>query len=277
MWELRELTFDWAQNWVADMKRIHNLAPSTIRARVGALARCLDWVVAKADIPLNPLRLLKRGFSTYTDDDTTAATAAGGVQKASAERDRRLESDEEAHIRYVLAGNKPQGRQRPLELQHAEALQLTFGLALETAMRLSEMYTLTLDQIDLQGRTIYLDKTKNGSKRQVPLSSVAMGLLKAYVPSVTGEWLFPWWSGERNQEEMKRVSALLSWQFARIFSTAGCGDLRFHGLRHEATAQLYERTKLTDLQIAKITGHKDIRMLARYANLRASNLAEALW
>jgi hypothetical protein len=53
------------------MKREFNLAPSTIRHRAGALARCFDWMVRKhADIMAqNPLRLLKRGFSTYSDED----------------------------------------------------------------------------------------------------------------------------------------------------------------------------------------------------------------
>ena len=60
-------------------------------------------------------------------------------------------------------------------------------------------------------------------------------------------------------------------------TAAGCPDLRFHDLRHEATSRLFERTNLSDLQIAKITGHKDPRMLARYANLRGSDLAGALW
>jgi hypothetical protein len=47
------------------------LAPSTIRHRYGALARCFDWMVRKhADIiAQNPLRLLKRGFSTYSEED----------------------------------------------------------------------------------------------------------------------------------------------------------------------------------------------------------------
>lgn len=276
-WELRGLTFDWALGWVTDMKRVQNLAPSTIRARVGALARCLDWLVAKGELPLNPLRQLKRGFSTYTEDDARDVAATGGAVKDSAGRDRRLVEGEEARIRAILAGEKPVGRQRPLALLHAEALQLLFDLALETAMRLSEMYTLTVDQIDLAQRTVFLDKTKNGDKRQVPLSSVAVRLLEAYLPVLAGERLFPWWSGDRSAEEMKRATSLLSRQYARIFDAAGCTGLHFHDLRHEATARLYERTRLTDLQIAKITGHKDIRMLSRYANLRASNLAEALW
>jgi len=34
---------------------------------------------------------------------------------------------------------------------------------------------------------------------------------------------------------------------------------------------------MTDLQIAKISGHKDLRSLSRYANLRGSDLSEMLW
>jgi hypothetical protein len=35
--------YAWGENWVADMKRVRNLSPSTIRHYVGALARCMDW------------------------------------------------------------------------------------------------------------------------------------------------------------------------------------------------------------------------------------------
>jgi hypothetical protein len=34
---------------------------------------------------------------------------------------------------------------------------------------------------------------------------------------------------------------------------------------------------LSDVLIAKITGHKDLRMLQRYASLRGSDLALHLW
>ena len=34
---------------------------------------------------------------------------------------------------------------------------------------------------------------------------------------------------------------------------------------------------MTDLEIASITGHKNLRMLQRYANLRGSTLANKLW
>jgi len=143
---------------------------------------------------------------------------------------------------------------------------------------MSEMYTLTVDQVDLERRTIFLDKTKNGDKRQVPITTVLRKLLKAYLRDRAPEApVFPWWNGERTRAEMRRCTGQLSRQFARIFEAAGCAGLHFHDLRHEATARIYERTRLTDMQIAKITGHKNLASLRRYANLRGTNLAEAMW
>ena len=49
---------------------------------------------------------------------------------------------------------------------------MMFDMALETAMRMREIYTLTRDQVSLSKATIFLEKTKNGDKRQVPISSV---------------------------------------------------------------------------------------------------------
>lgn len=37
------------------------------------------------------------------------------------------------------------------------------------------------------------------------------------------------------------------------------------------------RKGYSDVQIARITGHRDPRMLLRYASLRGSDLAQALW
>jgi integrase len=76
---------------------------------------------------------------------------------------------------------------------------------------------------------------------------------------------------------LRRTSSKLSGRWRTVARLAKCHDLHFHDLRHEATSRIYERTTLTDLQIAKITGHKDLKSLQRYANLRASSLAERLW
>lgn len=53
-----------------------------------------------------------------------------------------------------------------------------FDIALETGMRMREIFTLTKDQVSLEQRTIFLDKSKNGDKRQVPITSVLFKLLE---------------------------------------------------------------------------------------------------
>ena len=52
-------------------------------------------------------------------------------------------------------------------------------------------------------------------------------------------------------------------------------DLHFHDLRHEATSRFFEKG-LNVMEVATITGHKDLRMLQRYTHLRASDIATKL-
>jgi integrase len=265
------LNYEWAEAWVRDMKRADHLAPSTIRHRHGALARCFDWMTRKhADImPVNPLRLLKRGFSTYTDADTGALALAGLEPRFDQYRDRRLHEGEEEKILECLAG-WPDGK-------------TLFHLAVNTAMRLRECYTLQLDQLQLARRTITLERTKNGDTRQVPLPTTVVSILSDYISesrdaiNARAGRLFPFWYGDLDESVLDKVTSDLSAKFARVFDAASCGDLHFHDLRHEATCRLFERTKLSDTLIAKITGHRDPRMLKRYASLRGSDLAEYLW
>jgi len=275
---LSDLTFVWAQAWVTRMKRIDNLAPDTIRKHVGALARALDWLAAQGEVPFNPLRLLPKGYASYSPGDANAVLATNGKHKKDTERDRRLEPNEEAEVRRLLAGGKPNKRQRALELNHSSAVNLLFDMALESAMRMREMFTLSVKQVDLSRRTVFLDKTKNGDKRQVPISSVLLAVLEPYIAALDpDDQMFPWWNGALERKELARTTSLLSRQYSHIFDAAECSDVHFHDLRHEATSRLFERTSLSDMEIAKITGHKSMAMLKRYANLRGSDLAARLW
>lgn len=251
----RDLTVSWADAWVRRLKRERRLAPGTIRKHVGAVSRALNWAVRTELIAGNPLASLPNGYSRYTDDDAAAA----GQRRIDTARDRRPTAAELDRLFAVL--------QDPAE-------RLLVTLALETAMRLSELYTLQVEQIDLTQRTAFLARTKNGSQRQVPLSTPACTALAEYLDGRTTGTVLPYWSpGDPRRPTSTRLSA---W-WRRRCREAQIHDLTFHDLRHEATSRLFERTRLTDLQIAKITGHKDPRMLARYANLRGSDLADQLW
>ena len=63
--------------------------------------------------------------------------------------------------------------------------------------------------------------------------------------------------------------------FIRAARNARIDDFHFHDLRHEATTRLFERG-LNIMEVATITGHKDLRMLRRYTHLKAEDLAKKL-
>ncbi|MBB3014215.1 site-specific integrase [Cupriavidus alkaliphilus] len=278
---LRKINAAWVDERISAMKRVEKLAPASIRARIGALARATDWGMRKEILvmPDHPFRTLPDGYAQYSKSDTAAA----GVKRQDIERDRRLEAGEYERILELIDGGVLARKQRPLTLEYPKAHRALFVLAVESAMRLSEMYTLSIDQVDLRKRTVFLDKTKNGDKRQVPLSSVALALLREHLPEreIPAEHppdlVFPWWNGDASPKARAKTSDYLSKRFDDIFRQAGCVGLKFHDLRHEAVSRLFEKTTLAESQIMKISGHKTHRMMMRYANLRGSDLAAALW
>ena len=71
------------------MKSIEKLAPSTIRARVGALARCTDWGMRKGYLvmPDHPLRTLPDGRIAGADAHVDHAVAAEDQARSVAAHD----------------------------------------------------------------------------------------------------------------------------------------------------------------------------------------------
>ena len=63
--------------------------------------------------------------------------------------------------------------------------------------------------------------------------------------------------------------------FIRAAKRAKLDDFHFHDLRHEATTRFFE-LGLDIIEVATITGHKDLRMLRRYTHLHAEELAKKL-
>lgn len=135
--------------------------------------------------------------------------------------------------------------------------------ALETAMRQGEIVRLRWQHVSMARRTAFLPETKNGQPRTVPLSSVAVEVLKALPRSIHGE-VFP----GVTTEAVKKA-------FIRATRRAKIEDFHFHDLRHEATTRLFERG-LNIIEVSSITGHEDLQMLRRYTHLRAEDLAKKL-
>jgi len=165
-------------------------------------------------------------------------------------RDRRPNPEELERL-AVSAGN---------DLTHSTARAFqAFLFAIETAMRAGEIVGLQWDHIDLARRTCHLNKTKNGTARDVPLSSEAVRLLRAmpHADPVFG-----------------LSSAHLDALWRKIRARAGITGLTFHDSRHEAITRLSR--KLDVLALARTVGHRNIGMLQTYYNETAEDLAKRL-
>ncbi|REE19465.1 site-specific recombinase XerD [Paraburkholderia sp. BL27I4N3] len=223
-------------------QRLQAVSGSTARKEMQVMALVIDharrdWGVYLAE---NPVRMVR-------------------LPKENAARERRLRPGEEAVLlTECRAARAPY-------LEHAVIV------AIETAMRQSEMLALTWDRIDLEKRVVRLAATKNGEPRPVPLTRRAVAALAAMKLVRVYEW-----TKHNTDGPFRWVGAtVIRHAFMRARDKAGMPDLRFHDLRHEATSRLFEKG-LNTMEVASITGHKTLSMLRRYSHLSMDHLLSKL-
>ena len=191
--------------------------------------------------------------------------------------------------------------ERVARASKSRLLPLIVIIAVETAMRRSEIAALCWEHVDFVRRVAHLPRTKNGSPRDVPLSSKAVAALLVLQNlrdkdcRSTQETHNADTSRQIDQSSYcvigMRCDAITraferSVKRARIAYEDECRvqskpidknfliDLRFHDLRHEATSRLANIFPMHEL--TKITGHKDPKMLMRYYHPDAEYLAKKL-
>lgn len=136
-------------------------------------------------------------------------------------------------------------------------------LALETAMRQGEILKLRWEHLNLKTRVAHLPETKNGTKRDVPLSVMARDSLIRLGVRTEGDVFGYTGAGLKS-----------TWRFMLV--KLGIEDLHFHDLRHEAISRLFELGSLDMMEVAAISGHKSLAMLKRYTHLKAQRLVRKL-
>ena len=149
----------------------------------------------------------------------------------------RILSDQE--IELVLAG---------VSEPHRDAIML----ALDTGMRLGEIYRLRPENADMRADMIHLSETKNLKARSVPMTSRAKKILRRRFRKNKGR-LFAYASvnslGQKFGNERKRIEGVPPW--------------RFHDLRHCFCTALL-RKGVDPFTVMKLSGHSDIAMVTRY-------------
>lgn len=175
----------------------------------------------------------------------------------SAPRDRLYTGDE--IDRLCLALGFDPGTTEPAETT-SQRIAVAFLFAIETAMRAGEICALMPQ--DVAGRVATLQQTKNGTKRQVPLSARAGQLLKQLPPPADGGTIFG------------LTAASLDALFRKARQRALVFGATFHDTRHLAITRLAK--KLGVLDLARMVGHRDLRQLQVYYNESASDMAPRL-
>jgi len=285
---LSQVTTIWADQWVCKMKQESNLAPSTLRKRVESLARAIDEHV-RLTTPeggvrlISPLRLLPKGYSIYKEADAKVLEKANKKSKRDVSRDRRMEPDEAARIKAVLNGGKRDDRQRPLPVD--PAFKLLHELIVDTGLRLSEAYTLRVEQYDIAKALLNVEGSKGWAgvikPRVVPLIPSLRVLLSGWCKDMkASELIFPYWDGTK--EDKKGTTSRLSHRFTSLYEYAKTPDFREHDLRHESTCRWVTMRSpsghwiFSEVEICKIMGWTDMRMMLRYASLRGEDWSSRL-
>jgi integrase len=135
-------------------------------------------------------------------------------------------------------------------------------IALETGMRRGEIMNMKWTDVDLVQRRIYLHQTKNGTPRQVPLTQAAVKVL-TNLPHYDPDFVIPISMDElRRYFERAVKKARDSWTHDGVNPF---DDLRLHDLRHEALSRLSD-AGLNVIELAHISGHRTLAMLARYTH-----------
>lgn len=234
---------------------------------------------------ISHLYTIARDTWRMRDLDNPIAAAKPSLPRSSTGRERRLDKDAgECGLLMALL---------PYPYSHMAAL------ALETAMRREEIFEITVEHVHIAERFIHLPKTKNRSKRDVPLSPAAIAIVEDILQALDDH------DAQRHQKIKTRrhqhltdkggcpTSSSMERRKKRIWSTPEtvdaitqmfgkytaetiCEDLNFHDLRHEAVSRLFENTDLDAMEIARISGHKTWSQLSRYSHLRTDRLADRL-
>ncbi len=228
------------------------VSPATINRELNVLSHV--FAVAKKEWHLhlpwgNPVQLVRR-------------------PKADDKRERRLRDTEKARILQVA--RRDQG----------EHIYEIIVLALETGMRRGEIAAMRWEHLDKKNHVLLIPQTKTGVSRKVPLSSRAIRVFKGLPRRIDGAV----WNTrpESISRAFERACTRARADYENECGAAGVRpdglilvDLRFHGLRHEATSRLFEKG-LNPMEVAAITGHKTLQMLMRYTHLRAEDLVKRL-
>lgn len=171
-----------------------------------------------------------------------------GLTGRSVERARRISDDEVEAILDHMKSTLP--------------MEELIAFAIDTAMRLSEVCRIRWSDLNEQKRTVVIRDRKHptlkkGNDQTVPLLGRSFDIIKRQTRQ--SGLIFPYKTGS------------ISAAWCRAAELAGVNDARWHDLRHEGVSRLFE-SGFSMMEVALVSGHKDLNMLRRYTHLSPERL-----
>ncbi|MDR0379994.1 MAG: site-specific integrase [Candidatus Accumulibacter sp.] len=164
---------------------------------------------------------------------------------------------------------------RMIECAKADSSPLIFAyifIGVETSMRNMEILSIRKEHVDVDRRVIYIPKAKAGAREQ-PITQALADFLRGYITAVSpgSPWLFSSPSSKSGHLTDIRKP------FVRVVEAAGLAPRTVvrHTLRHTAITHLVQAG--VDLPTVKrISGHKTLAMVERYAHQSGAHIDEAM-
>ncbi len=138
--------------------------------------------------------------------------------------------------------------------------------ALATGCRAGEIMGLEWERVDLARNTAWLNQTKNGTPRGVPLNVDAVQVLREQIGK------HPRFCFTHLGEPIRWQLSNSGWQGA--LERAGIKDFRFHDLRH-TWASWHRQAGTSCDELKDLGGWKSRQMVDRYAKFATENLLAA--
>ena len=212
------------------------LSNASINKFKGAVSAVLSYACREYDLPDNPVRHIR------------SLTEPVG-------RIRFLSNNERKRLYEACKASK------------WTKLYLLILMAITTGSRKGELINLRWSDIDLDRQTAYIETTKNGQPKVMPLTDDVVAELNTFSDKET-EFIF-------NSELKPDRPMCFTKQWKKALKEAEIEDFRFHDLRH-TTASYLAQNGCSLLEIAEVLGHKRIQVTKRYAHLCIDHKAKLI-
>ena len=145
------------------------------------------------------------------------------------------------------------------------------SLALLTGMRFGEIANLRWEDVDYVNKKITLEKTKNGDRRILPLTTAVEKILAECRPTdiSTGMIFKP--TSLTNRSGVVDIHNA----FKKALKAAQVSNLRFHDLRH-AAASYMAMSGATQGELMAVLGHRSPQMTRRYAHYSQKHIGDLM-